>query len=150
MQTIYVVVDNKRLRIDVSVAPFVEHFDPGTIVMVDCVKEIVESDASDSEDESVKHPAIVVGTEENGKVPICWLLLSQDSTDIDLPKAKWPAWKQRNVHVLDTSPEVVPATTVERHPSPDALTLAARCYDSKQKAVASISYTTFMINASKA
>jgi uncharacterized protein with NAD-binding domain and iron-sulfur cluster len=150
-QTIYIDVDNgtKRLRVDITLSPPAVVHAAGSIVLVECEKEIVnDSDSSDDENVTIMHPAVVLKDEQDGKASVCWLHDAQHTADILLPKQRWPtAWKQRNnVHVLDTVSEVVPSDSMKKHPTPDSLTLATRCYDSKLKTIATMSYTEFMLH----
>jgi hypothetical protein len=147
-QTIYIDVDNKRLRVDISLAPATILHAAGSFVLVECENEIVpDSESSDEENITIRHPAVVLKEEQDGKVSVCWLLDALNTNDILLPKQRWPpAWKQRGVHVLDTVSEVVRSDTVQKHPSPDSLTLATRCYDSNLKTVAAMSYTEYMLH----
>jgi hypothetical protein len=140
-------VGAKRFRITVEEVVST-NLQPGTVVNVACGSGIVndtDSEASDDEDEIVdNNPAVLLST-HGGMCTVCWLLDSKGQ-DIKLVKSRWPAhWKQANVFVLDTVHESVTQTAVTKHPSPEQMVIATRCYNSTSELVVKDTYSAVLV-----
>jgi len=145
-QVMYFNLGGKRLRVSVEeVDPISDVPKPGTIVAVECETSIVNDEDSDEEDVPQKYPAVLLSTHDD-KATICWLL-DTSQTDIKLPKSRWPQhWKPSNTFVLDTVYESVNLAAVKKHPNPDRMSIASRCYNSEQNLVAKSTYTAFVVD----